>query len=103
MDNLIRRYICVDSECPMCKMEQESILHYFVTCFVARVVWLGFPLTLQLSELQTKTFVGMFDHMLDTLTKESLELFCVVGWKLWGCRNDALWNGRPVIPLYVIE
>ncbi|GKV05491.1 hypothetical protein SLEP1_g17495 [Rubroshorea leprosula] len=36
-------------------------------------------------------------------TREQLELLCVLCWKLWDCRNSALWDNKPVVPSQIIE
>ncbi|GLT72259.1 hypothetical protein SLA2020_483830 [Shorea laevis] len=102
-DNLHRRRIMVDPECPVCGLEQESVLHSLMTCPAAKAVWLGCPFTLKVSELGIETFAAAFDIVVDVLGTEHLELFCVVCWKLWNCRNNALWNGKITSPQVTVE
>ncbi|GLT27362.1 hypothetical protein SLA2020_023680 [Shorea laevis] len=41
--------------------------------------------------------------MSTVLGKEQLELFCVLSWRLWCCRNNVLWNSKNVEPKQIID
>ncbi|GLT93928.1 hypothetical protein SLE2022_116960 [Rubroshorea leprosula] len=66
-------------------------------------MWLGSPLSLRVSELQVDSFADFFDAMANFLNQEQLELLRVICWKLWECRNSALWDNKPVVPSQIIE
>ncbi|GLT59332.1 hypothetical protein SLA2020_321580 [Shorea laevis] len=102
MMNLQRKRVAVDLECPMCHMDIETVNHCFMACPVARAVWLGSPLSLRVSELHADNFAGFFEAMTATLGSEQLELFCILCWKLWSCRNEALWEGKTMEPRQII-
>ncbi|GKV01547.1 hypothetical protein SLEP1_g14094 [Rubroshorea leprosula] len=102
-DNLHHRQIMVDPECPVCDLEQESVLHSLMSCLAAQAVWLGCPFTLKVFELGIETFAASFDIVVEVLGTEHLELFCVVCWKRWNCRNNALWNGKITSPQVIVE
>ncbi|GLT73739.1 hypothetical protein SLA2020_455770 [Shorea laevis] len=102
-DNLLCRRVNVDSECPMCNLEDESVLHCLKSCQVAHAVWIGCPLSLRVSEIQADTFADCFNSISTLLQMEQLELFCVLCWKIWHARNELLWNGKSVNPRHIIE
>ncbi|GLT65131.1 hypothetical protein SLA2020_375810 [Shorea laevis] len=102
-DNLHRRWIVTDLLCPVCGLEPESILHCFVHCPAARATWLGCPLSLRASELHVNSFAAFLDSMVSILGREQLELLCVLCWKIWGCRNEAIWHGKHTSPRSIIE
>ncbi|GLU09838.1 hypothetical protein SLE2022_266770 [Rubroshorea leprosula] len=102
-DNLHKKRVDIDLECPMCGVERESVFHCFMTCSIARAVWLGCPLSLRVSELNEEDFASLFDSITNNLEKEQLELFCLLCWNLWNSRNDALWNNKGPNPHHIIE
>ncbi|GKV34825.1 hypothetical protein SLEP1_g43166 [Rubroshorea leprosula] len=73
-DNLHKKHVDVDLECPLCGVERESIFHCFISCSLARAVWLGCPLNLRVSELPVDDFANFFDTTASVLRKEQLEL-----------------------------
>ncbi|GLT80072.1 hypothetical protein SLA2020_515330 [Shorea laevis] len=102
-DNLKRRRVEVDLDCPMCGMEQESVFHCLVACAASRAVWMGCSLNLRISNFNGDNFASFLDYMLDLLQQDQLELLCVLCWKIWNSRNDALWNARLPNPQLIIE
>ncbi|GLT31223.1 hypothetical protein SLA2020_059750 [Shorea laevis] len=103
MDNLHKKKVEVDLECPMCGVEKESVFHSLMSCSLARAVWLGCPLNLHVSELQVDDFATFFDSTVAILGKEQLELFCLLCWSLWNSRNGALWNRNSINPQHIIQ
>ncbi|GKV36829.1 hypothetical protein SLEP1_g44920 [Rubroshorea leprosula] len=103
MINLQRKRVVVDLECPMCHMDIETVNHCFMACPMARAMWLGSSLSLRVSELHVDNFAGFFEAMTTILGSEQLELFCILCWKLWCCRNEALWEGKTMEPKQIIE
>ncbi|GKV36865.1 hypothetical protein SLEP1_g44951 [Rubroshorea leprosula] len=75
MENLRQKRIAMDLECPMCHVDTETAAHCFMTCPVARAVWLGSPLTLRVSELPVDNFADFFDALLVILDSKKLSLF----------------------------
>ncbi|GKV42573.1 hypothetical protein SLEP1_g49956 [Rubroshorea leprosula] len=103
MDNLQRKHVLVDLECPVCGSDMESVAHCVLFCPVAWAVWRGSPLSLRVSELPSSSFADFFDAMCTELGKAQLELLCTLSWRIWGSRNDAHWNGRRAHPQQIIE
>ncbi|GKV46603.1 hypothetical protein SLEP1_g53576 [Rubroshorea leprosula] len=73
-DNLHKKHVDVDLECPLCGVERESVFHCFVSCSLACAVWLGCPLNLRVSELPVDDFANFFDTTASVLGAEQLEL-----------------------------
>ncbi|GLU08001.1 hypothetical protein SLE2022_249350 [Rubroshorea leprosula] len=102
-DNLHKKHVDIDLECPMCGVEREFVFHCFMTCSIAPAVWLGCPLILCVSKLNEEDFATLFDSIMNNLEKEQLELFYLLCWNLWNSRNDALWNNKGPNPHHIIE
>ncbi|GLU12062.1 hypothetical protein SLE2022_287710 [Rubroshorea leprosula] len=102
-DNLQRKHILVELECPVCGSDMESVAHCLLFCSVARAVWHGSPLSLRVSEFPSSSFADFFDAMCTELGKEQLELLCILSWRIWSSRNEAHWNGRRAHPQQIIE
>lgn len=47
---LIRKGIKVDSQCPLCRKEEESSKHLFLKCGVARSAWFGLSISLRIPD-----------------------------------------------------
>lgn len=48
-DALVRRHLANDVLCPLCKEDRESVVHLFVRCPFAQVVWRLSPLGVNMS------------------------------------------------------
>ncbi|GKV06524.1 hypothetical protein SLEP1_g18408 [Rubroshorea leprosula] len=73
-DNLQKKHILVELECPVCGSDMEFVVHCLLFCSVARAVWHGNPLSLRVSEFPSSSFADFFDAMCTELGKEQLEL-----------------------------
>ncbi|GKV02674.1 hypothetical protein SLEP1_g15072 [Rubroshorea leprosula] len=55
------------------------------------------------SELHVDHFAAFLDSMVSILGREQSELLCILCWKIWGCRNEAVWHGKHTSPQFIIE
>ncbi|XP_060972262.1 uncharacterized protein LOC115717738 [Cannabis sativa] len=87
--------------CPICMEEEESVLHYLVTCRVVKLCWnrvgIGTVVTPRSGFLDWCW--GVFQHA----TSDQLCLMATICWAVWGARNDLVWNGKAVHPDNVVE
>ncbi|GLU21285.1 hypothetical protein SLE2022_374310 [Rubroshorea leprosula] len=82
-ENLQKKHVQVDLQCPVCGFDIESIVHCLLFCSVARAVWHGSPLNLHVFEFPFSSFADFFDIMSTNLEREQLELLCTLSWKIW--------------------
>uniref|UniRef100_A0A803QEG5 Reverse transcriptase n=1 Tax=Cannabis sativa TaxID=3483 RepID=A0A803QEG5_CANSA len=87
--------------CPICLEEDESVLHYLVTCRVVKLCWnrVGIGTMVTPGSGFLDWCWGVFQHA----TSDQLCLMATVCWAVWGARNDLVWNGKAVIPDNIIE
>jgi hypothetical protein len=91
-----------DSMCPLCNMEEDSLLHLFFNCSFARIAWRSsfWPLDSQAwSSLSLSSWVqGIISpHAAFGIPKDDVHLFqifsAVLCDRLWFCRNKAIHEG----------
>ncbi|XP_021985885.1 uncharacterized protein LOC110882104 [Helianthus annuus] len=88
-----RNVVIVDSTCPLCSSEEESVDHLFLACFVASNVWNGvsswcnipniFAFSLH-DLLSIHSNIGMSERK-----KEAVKGIIIIAcWSIWRARNN---------------
>lgn len=81
--NLARRGMSVDANCPHCHLEEESLCHVLFECGISREFWLNSPFFDLSIFLLNLDFGSMLQLTFDYLGLERFELFVVSLWLLW--------------------
>ncbi|KAK2649870.1 hypothetical protein Ddye_017359 [Dipteronia dyeriana] len=92
--NLRKRGIDCDEICKACDSEGESTIHALWDCPIlkyAREWWLPPG---KLGNCKFNYVLDLFGFYSKRLSKIEMELFCVIIWKIWCCRNDRIHNGN---------
>ena len=87
--NLFKRGIVSSSTCPNCNDEAETILHSLWECAYAKECWLNSPLSHMCSSAHPSSWSDLVGQVLSQGSTPETEIFFVLAWKIWGCRNDA--------------
>jgi hypothetical protein len=92
--NLFKRGIVSSSTCPTCQDGAESVLHILWDCAYAKECWQNSPL----SHLCTLPRPSSWNDLVELVLRKEVspvkEIFFVLAWMIWGCRNDA-WLKKP--------
>lgn len=99
--NLQRKGIYLDTLCPICHADVETVEHLFMNCQLAKLSMFASPLG---SHAPINT--DMHCWLLEWLTcriKEGSQLFCVILWKLWYERNQAVFKGDATEPVTIAQ
>ena len=87
MSNLRKRGVSTDGLCPVCGLEDETILHALCSCNVAKEIWSSWkdcPLVIGAESLD---FSDLAMKLLDADNPKDLEILVVVAWAIWHNRN----------------
>ena len=92
--NLFKREIVSSNTCPTCQDGAESVLHILWDCAYAKECWQNSPL----SHLCTLPRPSSWNDLVELVLRKEVspvkEIFFVLAWMIWGCRNDA-WLNQP--------
>ena len=90
--NLFKQGIVSSSTCPTCQDGAESVLHILWDCAYAKECWQNSPL----SHLCTLPRLSSWNDLVELVLRKEVspvkEIFFVLAWMIWGCRNDAWLN-----------
>ncbi|XP_018488131.1 uncharacterized protein LOC108858752 [Raphanus sativus] len=100
-DNLKRRKIKLDAQCPRCG-QQETTLHIFFTCSFAMKVWKQTPLypAVHTAALQSFKEGVIIFRKLNCLPPSgiSINILPWICWAIWTSRNQLLFEDRGLAP-----
>ena len=86
------KHVEVSKVCPICNDSIEDVTHALVKCLYARRV------CCQTLVGDRSGVVDMFGNwwkqILQSQTKENINLAAMITWCLWNNRNDFVWNGK---------
>jgi hypothetical protein len=89
-ENLAKKGVLRDTSCPICGLEEETVLHIIWSCPSSKDVWGGGLIKLQKSGGEGNCFKGVFGAILEKCTNEEIELFAVLARKKWLRRNSVI-------------
>jgi hypothetical protein len=101
--NLARRGVNCNSMCPICKREEETIVHMLWSCPAARDVWGCGPIKVQKSGITGDDFFEVFRLMVEQYDNDKLDLIAVIARKIWFRRNVVIHRGLFSHPLQVMR
>ncbi|XP_063945892.1 uncharacterized protein LOC135151390 [Daucus carota subsp. sativus] len=91
MELQIKR-VQVQTLCPVCQQENESILHNLVSCYFAQQCWLLLKVDNQ--GTGCLDFTTWLERVLHTASSKVQAEIITLCWAIWRNRNDIVWNQR---------
>ncbi|KAL8091605.1 hypothetical protein AgCh_034018 [Apium graveolens] len=82
----------VQTECPVCHEDNETILHSLVTCSFAKQCWLSIKV-----DTQGRVFADFgtwLEDILQAVNARESAVIISLCWAIWRNRNDIVWNQR---------
>nr|GMD63630.1 uncharacterized protein LOC109146988 [Ipomoea batatas] len=91
MSALHSRGVSVDTACPLCRQEPETLQHLMFECSQVALLWTDATHLLDAS----LPFASWIESVITT-GPGTLVLRCVANcWGIWRGRNDQIWNSKP--------
>ncbi|KAL0432984.1 UNVERIFIED_CONTAM: putative mitochondrial protein [Sesamum latifolium] len=94
--NLSRRIPGIDVLCPLCQAPEEIDKHTFLLCPFARMVWALSDLRWDVISAWPSTARDWIFYVNQKLDKSDFNLFLVICWSIWWCRNQR-WAQNEVV------
>ncbi|KAL8148634.1 hypothetical protein AgCh_005843 [Apium graveolens] len=94
MTQLFCRRVPVQMVCPVCGVEEETIIHPLVLCPFAAACW--HKLHFIAGSLVTDDFKEWFSQMLNRHSKERWSEVAMACWGIWKARNELVWQKKHV-------
>ena len=92
--NLVRRRIINEDKCLICTKESELAIHALWECAAVQDVWARSISKLQKGCLGFRVVMQLMEHLVDRLSTEEMELFCVQCWFIWNRHNCVVYEGK---------
>jgi hypothetical protein len=109
-ENLCRRGVvgAVDSMCPFCSLEVESVCHLFLHCSYTAKIWYAvinwYGAVLVLPPNLHLSFVGLVGCGSNKRRRKGLAVvWSAYVWAVWKARNDRIFNNRLFEVVEVVE
>ncbi|XP_042990763.1 uncharacterized protein LOC122317788 [Carya illinoinensis] len=101
--NLFRKRIVEELDCPICLHEVESIEHDIWECESLRDVWGLCSMKVQKRSLQNQSFRELVFDLLEEMDDEILIEMVVMAWRLWKRRNEVVFQKEYTNPLIILN
>jgi ribonuclease HI len=88
--NLAKKGVLRDTSCPICGLEEETVLHIIWSYPSSRDVWGGGPIKLQKCGGTGICFPSVFGAILGKCNAEEIKLFVVLARRIWLRRNSVI-------------
>ncbi|XP_074347310.1 uncharacterized protein LOC141686155 [Apium graveolens] len=98
MSILGQKKVVVDTRCPVCKIESETVEHVFLRCTVAIQCW---GLILSGMQYTCQNLHQWWEQALDMSDGGKKAEIATVCWSIWKARNDVVWN-KKYTQVYVV-
>lgn len=86
------KHVQVDSLCPLCQQQRESISHCLVQCSFARSCWARVDVETDMEA--GISFATWLDGCLKLTQGETRKMIAMVCWTIWTAQNDQVWNNK---------
>jgi hypothetical protein len=96
--NLAKKGVLQDTLCPICAMEEETVMHIIWSCPASVDVWGVGPRCLQKIGGVGICFPDLFEDIRRRCDISELELFAVTAWRIWLRRNSVI-HGEQFYPV----
>lgn len=82
----------IQTWCPICAGDNESIVHSLVSCPFAKQCWQA--LNINVVGDHTKDFNSWMDEILSSVSVKQRSEVVTLYWSIWRARNDLVWNQK---------
>ncbi|XP_060968743.1 uncharacterized protein LOC133036240 [Cannabis sativa] len=86
------RHVNIDTICPVCSSNNETILHRLVECSFARACWVNTGIDVDLEYVGT--FTGWIEACFQTFEGDQRKIIAMTCWAIWKARNDCVWKEK---------
>lgn len=90
LDNMQKRHMEVNSQCPVCQAGDECLDHILWGCSFSRRCWE--KAGLNTGDLDGQVSVQILTKVFDSWANRESELLCMIAWCLWAHRNAVVWR-----------
>ncbi|KAL6125577.1 hypothetical protein ACLB2K_073633 [Fragaria x ananassa] len=90
VERLFKRKVCSSDICSRCGGASESVLHSLWACRIAQKVWKCSWLAGVVKLWKFQSFSDLLHRVAMEGTNKELDLFELVCWWIWKCRNDTI-------------
>ncbi|KAL8114965.1 hypothetical protein AgCh_021696 [Apium graveolens] len=91
---LAQKYVPVLKVCPVCNVEEKTIIHALVTCPFANQCWQRVIPDVQ--QEFGRGFEGWLEKVMNSINKDRRVVVVTVCWAIWKARNEKHWNKKQV-------
>jgi hypothetical protein len=102
-EKLYKRKCVSDPFCPQCGCEVETSGHFLWRCLAAGTVWSICTPKLQKGVIRDENFQLIFFSLCNRLDTQEVELMAVVAQKMWHRRNNLVFGGINLQPMYLLK
>ncbi|XP_041009351.1 uncharacterized protein LOC121253398 [Juglans microcarpa x Juglans regia] len=92
-DNLSLRKITESSKCPICKNDDESVMHAIWFCPAAADIWSESNIVIQKWRSNETELLELWDRLVEKVSKDVLEEIAMVMRNIWLRRNEFILEG----------
>ncbi|KAL6205835.1 hypothetical protein ACLB2K_023087 [Fragaria x ananassa] len=103
VERLFKRKVCSSDTCGRCGGANESVLHSLWACRIAQKVWKYSWLAGVVKLWKFQSFSDLLHRVAMEGTNKELELFGLVCWWIWKCRNDTIHGKEGLKPDILVQ
>ncbi|KAF7807429.1 uncharacterized protein G2W53_039590 [Senna tora] len=86
--NLVKRGVDLETCCPLCKDEEETVSHAILNCVQLRELWSSLPVPFVGESDADMSFIEWFNVAITQWDDDSLCIFAIAAYKMWNKRNE---------------
>ncbi|XP_021800524.1 uncharacterized protein LOC110744812 [Prunus avium] len=107
-ENLRRRRVDVEADCPLCGDNGETEVHLFFRCEIARLFWFATPLQLDVLGVDGEDFLSCWECLLQKFAQvdqidEILQIVAFGLWRIWKGRNAVVFERQTLDPIDLVR
>uniref|UniRef100_A0A803QI56 Reverse transcriptase n=1 Tax=Cannabis sativa TaxID=3483 RepID=A0A803QI56_CANSA len=92
----------VQTSCPVCHSEDESVIHALITCTKVKQVWDRVGIGITTAAAEPENFLDWFVAAFTAAEAEKKLLLPVLCWAIWSARNDVVWQKKSVTAASIV-
>uniref|UniRef100_A0A803NLW4 RNase H type-1 domain-containing protein n=1 Tax=Cannabis sativa TaxID=3483 RepID=A0A803NLW4_CANSA len=94
MCQLLTKRVAVSALCPVCELEEETILHCLFTCHHVHLCWDRVGIGTQIPV--NHNFLSWMALLFEKLEVEMKAMVATLCWAIWNARNELVWKRKRV-------
>ncbi|KAM6584602.1 hypothetical protein CsatB_011604 [Cannabis sativa] len=92
----------VQTSCPVCHSEDESVIHALINCTKVKQVWDRVGIGTTTAAAEPENFLDWFVAAFTAAEAEKKLLLPVLCWAIWSARNDVVWQKKSVTAASIV-